>query len=73
MNLEGVRRILALQSDNDRLRAQVERLRRLLGEFEQRMSGGAQPEDLREPVVPHEAKPGTLPDIRRPDPFDRTA
>ena len=75
VNLEGVRRILALQSDNDRLRAQVERLRRLLGEFEQRMSGGApaQPEDLREPVVPHEVKPGTLPDIRRPDPFDRTA
>lgn len=42
VNLEGVRRILQLQSENDRLRAQVERLRRLLGEAEARYSGSPQ-------------------------------
>ena len=39
VNLEGVRRILQLQNENDRLRAQVERLRRLLGEAEARYAG----------------------------------
>lgn len=39
VNLEGVRRILELQNDNDRLRAQVDRLRRLLGEAEARYAG----------------------------------
>ncbi len=39
VNLEGVRRILELQRDNDRLRTQVDRMRRLLGEFERRMTG----------------------------------
>lgn len=42
VNLEGVRRILQLQNDNDRLRAQVERLRRLLGEAEARYAGSPQ-------------------------------
>ena len=36
VNLEGVRRILELQHDNDRLHNQVARLRRLLGEAEAR-------------------------------------
>ncbi|MBA2337413.1 MAG: helix-turn-helix transcriptional regulator [Acidimicrobiia bacterium] len=63
VNLEGVRRILALQSDNDRLRGQVDRLRRILGEFETRMTGHP-PGD---PIVP--PRRGSLPDIRRPDPF----
>ena len=42
VNLEGVRRILELQNENDRLRAQVERLRRLLGEAEARYAGHPQ-------------------------------
>ncbi len=42
VNLEGVRRILELQNENDRLRAQVERLRRLLGEAEARYAGSPQ-------------------------------
>ena len=39
VNLEGVRRIMQLQMDNDRLRSQVDRLRRLLGEAEARYAG----------------------------------
>ncbi len=39
VNLEGVRRILALEDENRRLRSQVDRLRRLLEDAEQRMSG----------------------------------
>ena len=42
VNLEGVRRIMELQNENDRLRAQVERLRRLLGEAEARFAGAPQ-------------------------------
>lgn len=64
VNLEGVRRILALQADNDRLRGQVDRLRRLLGEFEARMSG----QPAGDPIVTRQR--GTLPDIRRRSPFD---
>ena len=36
VNIEGIKRILALQADNERLRAQVDRLRRLLEEAERR-------------------------------------
>jgi DNA-binding transcriptional MerR regulator len=73
VNLEGVRRILELQRDNDRLRTQVDRMRRLLGDFEQRMTGASPspPEEAREPVVPSQVRSGRLPDIRRPDPFER--
>lgn len=39
VNLEGVRRILDLQNDNQRLQAQVVRLRRLLGESQTRIVG----------------------------------
>ena len=40
VNLEGVRRILDLESENDRLHNQVTRLRRLLEESDARFSGG---------------------------------
>ena len=36
VNIEGIKRILMLQADNARLRSQVDRLRRLLEEAEQR-------------------------------------
>jgi DNA-binding transcriptional MerR regulator len=67
VNLEGVRRILTLQAENNRLRSQVDRLRRLLGEAQTR--AGAD--------VPHGAsvfqvkipRRRNLPDIRREGPF----
>lgn len=66
VNLEGVRRILALQNDNNRLRAQVDRLRRLLGEAEVRYAGA--------PPASTGMRPGSrrnLPDIVRGFPFDK--
>ena len=39
VNLEGIKRIIALQSDNTRLRSQVNRLRRLLEDAEARRGG----------------------------------
>ena len=39
VNLEGVRRIMSLESENDRLRNQVDRLRRLLEESDARFVG----------------------------------
>ncbi len=41
VNLEGVRQILALRAEVERLDHQVTRLRRLLGEAEKRNRGGA--------------------------------
>lgn len=41
VNLEGVKRVLELQKENTRLRSQVDRLRRLLGEAESRFTGTA--------------------------------
>ena len=67
VNLEGVRRILGLQDQNQRLRSQVDRLRRLLGEAEARMSG----QPIGSSVV-REVQVRTrrnLPDIRRRGPF----
>jgi MerR family transcriptional regulator/heat shock protein HspR len=67
VNLEGVKRILELQADNVRLRSQVDRLRRLLGEAETRLSG--------QPPGTHTVHRVTvkgkryLPDIRRRNPF----
>ena len=68
VNLEGVRRVLRLQADNDRLRSQVDRLRRLLGEAEARyegtrLAGGA--------TVVGEVtiRRRNLPDIRRDTPL----
>ncbi len=68
VNLEGVRRILELQSDNSRLRAQVDRLRRLLGEAEMRMSGKRRTEPTVHTV--RITRRRNLPDITRQDPFD---
>lgn len=67
VNLEGVRRILQLQSDNDRLRSQVDRLRRLLGEAEARYSGARQPSTAVRPVDTERH----LPDVLRDFPFKR--
>lgn len=68
VNLEGVRRILELQRDNDRLRSQVARLRRLLGEAEARYGGAATatPRVVGRVQVTRR----NLPDIRRETPFE---
>ena len=62
VNLEGVRRILNLESENERLRSQVPRLRRLLEESDARFSGGS---DRRTVVRVGLAKRRNLPSIRR--------
>ena len=67
VNLEGVRRILQLRKDNRRLRAQVDRLRRLLGEAEARMSGQPRAKTVVREVQIRRRR--NLPDIRRPGPF----
>ena len=67
VNLEGVRRILELREDNRRLRAQVDRLRRLLGEAETRMSGHPIGEMTAREVRARRRR--NLPDIRRRGPF----
>jgi MerR family transcriptional regulator/heat shock protein HspR len=68
VNLEGVRRILNLREENKRLRSQVDRLRRLLGEAEVRMSGHPQGEtqSVRQVTI----RRRNLPDVRRPTPFE---
>jgi MerR family transcriptional regulator/heat shock protein HspR len=40
VNLEGVRRIMEMREENERLQRQVSRLRRLLGEAERRYQSG---------------------------------
>jgi MerR family transcriptional regulator/heat shock protein HspR len=67
VNLEGVRQILQLRNANRRLRSQVDRLRRLLGQAEARMSG----QPLGKPVVRevHVRTRRNLPAIRRLGPF----
>jgi MerR family transcriptional regulator/heat shock protein HspR len=62
VNLEGVRRILEMRSEIDRLRKQVNRLRRLLGEAEQRYQSGTAAR-----VGYATAKRRHLPDVNRPD------
>ena len=62
VNLEGVRRILNLESENERLRSQVTRLRRLLEESDARFSGGT---GHRTVVRVGLAKRRNLPSIRR--------
>ncbi|MBI5157313.1 MAG: MerR family transcriptional regulator, partial [Acidimicrobiia bacterium] len=54
INLEGVRKILELRDETERLRHQVTRLRRLLGEAEERLAAAGLG-----PVVRN------LPDVRR--------
>lgn len=63
VNLEGVRQILALQMENRRLRGQVDRLRRLLGEAEARYGGAVGITQMGQTVRRN------LPDIRRNNPF----
>ena len=68
VNLEGVRRILGLREDNRRLRGQVDRLRRLLGEAETRITGHPTgTETVVREVRLHRRR--NLPDVRRPGPF----
>lgn len=67
VNLEGVRRILELREDNRRLRSQVDRLRRLLGEAETRISGHPAGEMTVREVRTRRRR--NLPDIRRRGPF----
>ena len=64
VNLEGVRRILRLREENLRLRTQVDRLRRLLGETEERVSGKPSGETVVRTVGV--ARHRHLPDILRP-------
>ena len=54
VNLEGVRKILELRDEVERLRHQVSRLRRLLGEAEERLSAAGSGTLVR-----------NLPDVRR--------
>ena len=61
VNLEGVRQVIELQNQVDRLEHQVRRLRRLLGEAEQRVWGT--PSGVRAVGTP---RPGALPDVLRP-------
>ena len=67
VNLEGVRRILALQHDNDRLRSQVDRLRRLLGDAAARYGSAVRGTTV---VGTVSVERRNLPDIRRRGPFD---
>ncbi len=61
MNLEGVRRVLELQEEVDRLQHQVARLRRLLGDAEERAHGGSARR-----ARPAPGRGGNLPDKVRP-------
>ncbi len=66
MNLAGVRRVLALQEENRRLRGQVERMRRLLEDAEARISGRPRAGAT---AVRGSRRRSNLPDIRRDSPF----
>lgn len=52
VNLEGVRQILELRDEVERLRHQVSRLRRLLGEAEERARAGVAPVARNLPDLP---------------------
>ncbi len=64
VNLEGIKRILALETENARLTNQVTRLRRLLQEAEERRG-----ETPRRSVIRFESISRNLPDVQRRDPF----
>jgi MerR family transcriptional regulator/heat shock protein HspR len=67
VNLEGVRRILTLQAENNRLRSQVDRLRRLLGEAQSRAGAEApRTASVFQVKIPTRRN---LPDIRREGPL----
>jgi len=61
VNLEGVKRILEMRDEIERLQHQVARLRRLLGEAEERYQRGARPR------VGFPGPGKHLPDVLRPD------
>ncbi len=64
VNLEGIRRILALQRENERLSNQVSRLRRLLEDSERRRG------DASRTIVRFGVKKPNLPDVVRDNPLD---
>ena len=66
VNLEGVRRILRLREENVRLRSQVDRLRRLLGDAQSRVAGQPAETVVRRVSVKQRRN---LPDVRRPGPM----
>jgi MerR family transcriptional regulator, heat shock protein HspR len=67
VNLEGVRQILSLRAEVERLEHQVSRLRRLLGEAEQRNRTGVQPGTQTGYVRIRR----NLPDVNRPGLLDQ--
>ncbi len=62
VNLEGVRLIMEMRDEIERLQKQVRRLRRLLGEAEQRYQSGGAPR-----VGYATIRKRNLPDVNRPD------
>lgn len=66
VNLEGVRRILRLENENERLKAQNERLRRLLEDAHARVEGET---ERRTVIRMGVLKRRNLPDIRREPPL----
>ena len=62
VNLEGVKRILQMRTEVERLQHQVSRLRRLLGEAEQRHATGARP---RQGFAAGAVRSRNLPDVPR--------
>ena len=64
VNLEGIKRILQLRVDNERLSHQVTRLRRLLEEAEQRWGYSSSTR-----VTRYGVRRRNLPDVRRDDPL----
>lgn len=65
VSLEGIRRILELEHENNRLRSQVDRLRRLLENAEERYRGSSGTGTAAGTGRRH------LPDVVRRSPFDR--
>jgi len=66
VNLEGVRRIMALREENRRLRSQVDRMRRLLSDAQARVTGHSAAPVVRQVTVRQRRN---LPDIRRKGPL----
>ncbi|MBU1226152.1 MAG: helix-turn-helix transcriptional regulator [Actinobacteria bacterium] len=62
VNLEGVRLVMEMRDEIERLQKQVSRLRRLLGEAEQRYQSGGPPR-----VGYTTVGKRNLPDVNRPD------
>ena len=65
VNLEGIKRIIALRADNERLTSQVSRLRRLLEDAEVRRGGSGAGVVRVQATVKRQ-----LPAIRRENPFE---